>query len=94
MYAAGLSWQLYSAYGGYAVALLPHLVLDGLYRSEGPAPSGAGPWRQGVRTGNLWVSEPLGRRRVFAVLRASSEQDAAARLLVDILRELNPASSM
>lgn len=29
MYAAGLSWQLYSAYGGYAVALLPHLVLDG-----------------------------------------------------------------
>lgn len=89
-----LSWQLHSAYGGYAVALLPHLVLDGLYRSEVPAPSGAEPWRQGVRTGNLWVSEPLGRRRVFAVLRASSEQDAAARLLVDILRDLNPASSL
>ncbi|WHS50543.1 hypothetical protein QM007_00720 [Rothia sp. SD9660Na] len=39
------------------------------------------------------MSELLGRRRVFAVLRASSEQDAAVRLLVDILRELNPASS-
>lgn len=36
MYAAGLSWQLYSAYGGYAVALLPHLVLGRLNHSELP----------------------------------------------------------
>lgn len=83
MYVTDSSWQLHSACGGYAVAILPHLVLDGIYRSE---LSGADP-------GSLWVSEPLGARRVFAVLRASSEQDAAVRLLIGMFRELNPASS-
>lgn len=89
-----LSWQLHSAYGGYAVAILPHLVLDGLYRSELTLDrQRAASWRQGTRTGSLWVSQPLGRRRVFAVLRSSAEQDAAVRLLTETLRELNPASS-
>ncbi|MEU4208283.1 LysR family transcriptional regulator [Rothia terrae] len=80
-----LSWQLQSAYGGHAVAILPHLVLDAIYRVEGQASSS-----RGVPQG-LWVSEPLGKRTVFAVIRKSSATDPAISTILDILREMDPA---
>ena len=79
-----LSWQLQSACGGHAVAILPHLVLDAIYRVEGQASS-----PRGVPPG-LWVSEPLGKRSVFAVIRKSSATDPAVSVVLDILRDMDP----
>ncbi len=62
-----LSWQLQSAYGGHAVAILPHLVLDAIYRVEGQTSS-----PHAVPQG-LWVSEPLGKR-TFLPLSAKVQQ--------------------
>lgn len=86
-----LNWQFQLAVEGQAVAVLPHLVVDGanLERLEGRGHPKA--WRQGIRYGRVWVSEPLGNRQVFVAVRSSSEHDVAVRLLTDALRELDPA---